>query len=702
MRSCFWALPLLPLQLFAQVTVDITPGHSTNSFSPLRSIGAGVDGVPAGTVNLVYTTQNIPQMLSAGFGPLTYRLYTELSVQDWHWNPAGSFSGPSDTGYWTGSLTSAAPIAHTHGFNLPRRGFTTDQGTDDSYSRLDDGNPATFWKSNPYLSHVYTGEPDSLHPQWVLFDLGAPRPVNAIQLNWANPFATQYQVQYWTGNDAINNPGEGNWVTFPSGNIVGGQGGIVTLKLAAQPVTAEYIRVWMTASSGTCVENPPADPRDCLGYAINEVGIGTLNAGGSFTDLVVHKPSQAQTLSYCSSVDPWHTSSSEEQGEEQPGLDLIFTSGITRGLPAVIPVTMLYGTPQDAANELTYVESKGYSVGFVEMGEEPDGQYILPEDYAALYLQWAAALHAVDPSLQLGGPVLSQDQEVAVWPDAGGNTSWLNRFFNYLESHNGIGVLAFMSYEHYPYNPCEFGWNALLEEPSYTKKSLETWTNDGLPAGVPVFVTESNVSWDYQERQVALFGALWFSDFTGVFLTLGGKAVYFYEYEPLPLFSSASCNSWGNFGMFQANDLSKILGYTSQYFSAQMLTQQWAEPLDATHYVYPASSNIPASDGAALVTVYSLLRPDGQWSMLLINKDQNNAHAVTVTFHDSSANANHYFSGQVTQATLDPMQYVWNPANASGYPLPDGPVGISSASGGEGAEYILPAASIVVLRGAIH
>jgi len=40
------------------------------------------------------------------------------------------------------------------------------------------------------------------------------------------------------------------------------------------------------------------------------------------------------------------------------------------------------------------------------MSEEADGQFMLPEDYGALYLQYAAALHKVDPALKLGGPFL--------------------------------------------------------------------------------------------------------------------------------------------------------------------------------------------------------------------------------------------------------------------------------------------------------
>ena len=41
---------------------------------------------------------------------------------------------------------------------------------------------------------------------------------------------------------------------------------------------------------------------------------------------------------------------------------------------------------------MTYIEKRGYPVSYVEMSEEPDGAYMMPEDYGALYVQWAKAL----------------------------------------------------------------------------------------------------------------------------------------------------------------------------------------------------------------------------------------------------------------------------------------------------------------------
>jgi hypothetical protein len=118
---------------------------------------------------------------------------------------------------------------------------------------------------------------------------------------------------------------------------------------------------------------------------------------GSFIDLVTHSPGQNQTEATVSSTDSWHTTADIEPSRDQTGFDLFYTSGITNNLPAMIPVAMIYATPEDAAAELAYIEKRGYPISYVEMGEEPDGKYTSPEDDAALYLQWATALHRVDP-----------------------------------------------------------------------------------------------------------------------------------------------------------------------------------------------------------------------------------------------------------------------------------------------------------------
>ena len=405
--------------------------------------GRGVDGVSFHAVPEIYTKSNVTKMLDAGFGPVSYRLYTELSVQDWHWNPAGSYS-EGDRGYWSSSGVPTGKIVDSFGYRLPRRGFTHDQGNDDSYSRLDDGDLATFWKSNPYLAEHFTGDGDSSHPQWVLYDLGRRETINAAKIWWRSPYAVKYAVQYWTGDDPIYDPAHGSWVSFPKGDVSDGAGGTVILSLSNAPKSERYLRIVMTQSSGTCTKRDNADPRDCVGYAIAEAGFGTIGHG-DFMDIVQHRPDRKQTVTYASSVDPWDQTSDRVHDQEQPGLDIVFKSGITRGIPATVPIPMLYSTPENAAAEIQYLEARGYPIARVEMGEEPDGQYGAPEDYAALYAQFADALHTVDPKLQLGGPVFEDNaHDVKAWADGKyGETSWTKRFVAYLTSHNHLSDLSF-------------------------------------------------------------------------------------------------------------------------------------------------------------------------------------------------------------------------------------------------------------------
>src|SRR6267378_4398996 len=196
------ALSLQPITASAQgnessneavVTISFDPGHAANSFIPSRALGAGVDGHSIGETVRQLSPANIKAMLSAGLKPLTYRLRTELAGEAWHWNPNGSWSDAAHRqGYWTSSSNLGRPIHVSYGCKLPRRGNTIDQANDDGYSRIDDGDRESFWKSNPYLDEHYTKEKDRLNPQWVMIDLGARRKINSIKILWGAPFARSY------------------------------------------------------------------------------------------------------------------------------------------------------------------------------------------------------------------------------------------------------------------------------------------------------------------------------------------------------------------------------------------------------------------------------------------------------------------------------------------------------------------------------
>ena len=206
-----------------------------------------------------------------------------------HWNGKGAWSNPKKReGYFTNSGEPTELIRHSWDYPLPHRGFS--RGDGNGWSRLTDGDLKTYWKSNPYLTSAFTGEDDALHPQWVIVDLGSKVDINAIRIAWADPYARLYAVQFWTGEEEPFYDGttKGTWQTFPAASITDGKGGTVTLKLVSWMVPLRYLRIWMTESSNTCDTHDSADKRNCVGYAINELYVGTLGPEGQFTDVVKH------------------------------------------------------------------------------------------------------------------------------------------------------------------------------------------------------------------------------------------------------------------------------------------------------------------------------------------------------------------------------------------------------------------------------
>ena len=684
------------------IRVDASPSHATNAFSPHRALGSSIDILPYGSVDKLYAEPVVKKCLSAGWGPMTYRQNTELQIAAWHWNHNGTWSDPEHKcGYFTGNSEPTEFLRHSYAYPLPHRGHTRNGGSQHSYSRMTDGDPSTYWKSNPYLTSRFTGEDDSHNPQWVVIDLGAQEPVNAIRIAWANPFARSYQVQYWTGENPMDRPTFGAWNTFQGGNIRDGQGGTVTLKLSASPVPARFLRIWMTESSHTPDSHGAADPRNSAGYAIYELYAGNFDSAGGFVDLMQHSPDQNQTATYCSSIDPWHAESDLDlQAGDQTGFDLFFTSGVTNHLPTMIPVAMLYGTPEDAAAEVAYLKKRGYAVSYVEMGEEPDGQQCLPEDYAALYLQFATAIHRLVPEAKLGGPIFEGvNEDIKVWPDAQGRTSWLGRFIDYLKSHGRLTDLAFVSFEHYPFPPCGVTWSDLYREPDLVSHILQVWKDDGVPEGTPLFITESNLSWGSDQSFVDMFGALWLAEYAGAFLTAGGNALYHFHFFPEPRFGG--CHGGGTFAMLTVDENYQIKQETSQYFASRLINLEWVKPGDEIHHTYRATSDLKDAGGHALVAAYAVDRPDGLWSLMLVNRDQLSSHRVRVAFDDAANGRHASYQGPVTMVTFGSEQYVWHADGAQGHADPDGPEVTSTVPGGAEAVFTLPKASLTVLRGKV-
>ena len=714
-------------------TVEIDVSHPTNHFVPKETLGAGVDRIGVEAIDKDLLQPTLDRTLASGWQPVTYRQNTELAIEAWHWNPQGTWSeggdgsGTSGKGYFTGSSTPTEVLRYSYGYALPRRGTTRNDGTDNvGFSRLTDGDLNSFWKSNPYLTQKFTGESDALHPQWVVIDLAQVQQIDSIRIAWAEPYARRYLVQYWGGEDPIHAQTRGVWQTFPQGAIADGKGKTETVRLTNTPMPVRYLRIWMTESSNTCssegasdskTDSKTRDPRNCVGYAIRELYVGNTTADGEFHDVVRHTADQEQTTTYASSVDPWHQASDLGSTKQaQVGFDLFFTSGVTRGMPAMMPVAMLYDTPDNAAAEVAYLKKRGYPISYVEMGEEADGQYMLPEDYAALYLQWATAIHRVDPALKLGGPSFQGvNKDIEVWPDANGKVSWTARFVDYLRQHGRINDLAFFSFEHYPLDPCRIPWGSLYDEPELVSHIMQVWHEDGIPADMPMFITEGNLSSAASETYQDIFSGIWLADYIGSFLNSGGKGVYFFHYLPLQM--EPGCNSSpGTFGMFTVDAGYQIQQPLAQFFVAQLINLEWAQPAGGEHQVFAAKGDLQDGAGHELVTAYALKRPDGNWAVMLVNRDQQNAHRVRIAFATSDDKESS-FAGPVEVSTFGSAQYQWHPgqtrfmahaesgaehtivATSKGWADPDGPILHTRLSTEKNTIYDIPAASVVVIRG---
>jgi hypothetical protein len=275
----------------------------------------------------------------------------------------------------------------------------------------------------------------------------------------------------------------------------------------------------------------------------------------------------------------------------------------------------------------------------------------------------------------------------------------MGRVVDYLKAHNRLSDLAFVSFEHYPFEPCTITWKTLYSEPQLIKHILQVWRDDGVPKDVPLMVTENHLAANLTGPMTTIFAALWLADSVGSFFEGGGSALYHSPIQPQGV--QETCLGWSSWSNFVSDENYNIKGYTSPYFAAHMINLEWVQHRAGLHHMFPSSTDIKDSEGNVLVTSYAVRRPDGNWSLMLVNRDETNPHTVRVVFQDSKNKRDESFSGSVTLVTFGSEQYVWINDGPNSHPDPDNPPVATTLSRNSGTTFTLPKASVTVLRGKV-
>src|SRR5258708_10069577 len=132
-----------------------------------------------------------------------------------------------------------------------------------------------------------------------------------------------------------------------------------------------------------------------------------------------------------------------------------------------------------------------------------------------------------------------------------------------------------------------------------------------------------------------------------------------------------------------------------------MINLEWVQHRAGLPHMFPSSTDIKDAEGNVLVTSYAVLRPDGNWSLMLVNRDETNSHTVRVVFQDLKNKRDESFSGPVTFVTFGSEQYVWINDGTNSHPDPDNPPVATTLSATSRTAFTLPKASVTVLRGKV-
>ena len=140
-----------------------------------------------------------------------------------------------------------------------------------------------------------------------------------------------------------------------------------------------------------------------------------------------------------------------------------------------------------------------------------------------------------------------------------------------------------------------------------------------------------------------------------------------------------------------------IQARASTYHSTRLLTQEWACAEGGWHTLYPAGISPEKGAQPPLLAAYPLLRPDGRWTLLFINKDPNQAFAVSVKCEKDGKESPSPFAAPFELLRFSSHEYQWKVNAKEGCPLRSEPASRRLVKPPQ-SRVILPPWSLTVLR----
>ena len=588
-----------PLRIYE---LHLMPDRMPRLFRPADAFGVAIDGGNAAETTALFDPTNAAAIRGARLRNASYRLRTELAGQVWHWSSYGRWSDQDHhQGYWVGDPSRDDNHELSFGFRLPRRGNSRDEAEDDGFSRVDDGDPTSFWKSNPYLDPKLDGT--GIERQWVILDLGRTRQIDTAQVHWAEPYAAQFRLQRWVGDDQYY----GKWTDLtPS---LQGHAGLQAVTFT--PANARFVRILLERSSHVAAGK---DRRDAMGYGIAELELGIRSPTG-FRDYVQHAASgHKQTQVTVSSTDPWHREGDRDTDSAQPSLVALHERGLFAG-PFLLPLPLLTDTPENAVAELRYFRRRGVPIKALELGEEPEGQLAPPRMVAALYSRLASLIAQEAPGIAIGGPSLIDPIADTTLDDD--DESWTQGFLGSLRRSARSSPIQFLSTELYPVeNLCESSAHMLQEVARAPKRMAARFREDGA-ADLPWMVTEYGLSPYGGKALRGTVAALADAEILARSLSQGVADLYLYGTSPASAVpGKQACAGRGNLTLWNSDRLGHILSGSIRLRVFEAVRDQWSNPNDA-------QEELIAVGGAPRgVEACALRREDGSLSLLLINRTE--------------------------------------------------------------------------------